>query len=39
MKVGSRRRPDLIGEAKRITAILRAKGGDVPLHADQPVTQ
>ena len=26
--------PDLVGEAKRITAILRAKGGDVPLPTD-----
>jgi phosphoglycerate kinase len=26
--------PDLVGEAKRITAILQAKGGDVPLPTD-----
>jgi phosphoglycerate kinase len=35
MKVGkSLAEPDLVGEAKRITAILRAKGGDVPLPTD-----
>ncbi|HET7766184.1 MAG TPA: phosphoglycerate kinase [Burkholderiales bacterium] len=35
MKVGkSLVEPDLVGEAKRITAILRAKGGDVPLPSD-----
>ena len=35
MKVGkSLVEPDLVGEARRITAILRAKGGDVPLPTD-----
>jgi len=35
MKVGkSLAEPDLIAEAERITAILRAKGGDVPLPTD-----
>ena len=35
MKVGkSLAEPDLVGEAKRITAVLRAKGGDVPLPTD-----
>jgi phosphoglycerate kinase len=35
MKVGkSLAEPDLVGEARRITAILRAKGGDVPLPTD-----
>ena len=35
MKVGkSLAEPNLVGEAKRITAILRAKGGDVPLPID-----
>jgi phosphoglycerate kinase len=26
--------PDLVGEARKITALLRAKGGDVPLQVD-----
>ena len=35
MRVGkSLAEPDLIAEAERITAILRAKGGDVPLPTD-----
>jgi phosphoglycerate kinase len=35
MKIGkSLAEPELVGEAKRITAILRAKGGDVPLPID-----
>jgi phosphoglycerate kinase len=35
MKVGkSLVEPDLVGEAKRITAILRAKGGEIPLPSD-----
>ena len=35
MKVGkSLAEPDLVDEAKRITAILQAKGGDVPLPTD-----
>ncbi|HUL90856.1 MAG TPA: phosphoglycerate kinase [Burkholderiales bacterium] len=35
MKVGkSLVEPDLVGEARRITALLRAKGGDVPLPTD-----
>jgi len=35
MKVGkSLAEPELIGEAKRIGALLRAKGGDVPLPTD-----
>jgi phosphoglycerate kinase len=35
MKIGkSLAEPDLVGEAKRITAILRAKGGEVPLPTD-----
>jgi phosphoglycerate kinase len=35
MKVGkSLVEPDLVGEARRITAILRAKGGDIPLPTD-----
>jgi phosphoglycerate kinase len=35
MKVGkSLAEPDLVGEAKRITAMLRAKGGEVPLPID-----
>src|SRR4249920_956625 len=35
MKIGkSLVEPDLVGEANRITAILRAKGGDVPLPTD-----
>jgi phosphoglycerate kinase len=35
MKVGkSLAEPDLVGEAARITTILRTKGGDVPLPAD-----
>jgi len=35
MKIGkSLAEPDLVDEAKRITAILRAKGGDVPLPTD-----
>ena len=35
MKVGkSLVEPDLVGEAKRIIALLRAKGGDVPLPTD-----
>lgn len=35
MKIGkSLAEPDLVGEAKRITALLRAKGGDVPLPTD-----
>jgi phosphoglycerate kinase len=35
MKIGrSLVEPDLIGEAKRITDILRAKGGEVPLPTD-----
>jgi phosphoglycerate kinase len=35
MKIGkSLAEPDLVGEATRITAILRTKGGDVPLPAD-----
>jgi phosphoglycerate kinase len=34
-KVGkSLAEPELVGEAKRITAILRAKGGEVPLPTD-----
>src|SRR5258708_32732391 len=35
MKIGkSLAEPDLVGEAKRIIALLRAKGGDVPLPTD-----
>jgi phosphoglycerate kinase len=35
MKVGkSLVEPELVGEAKRITAILRAKGGEIPLPSD-----
>ena len=35
MKIGkSLAEPHLVGEAKRITALLRAKGGDVPLPTD-----
>jgi phosphoglycerate kinase len=35
MKVGkSLTEPELVGEAKRITAILRAKGGEIPLPTD-----
>jgi len=35
MKIGkSLAEPDLVGEAKRIIALLRAKGGDVPLPSD-----
>jgi phosphoglycerate kinase len=35
MEIGkSLAEPDLVGEANRITALLRAKGGDVPLPTD-----
>src|SRR5205814_9380230 len=35
MRVGkSLVEPELVGEAKRITAILRAKGGEIPLPSD-----